>query len=301
MAERFGGRYSLGGGKAGGGERPRSGVPAASRAPARRPERMRLRLNLLFLAPLPLLLTAFAGGALTLATDLGALALLLGAAWLTGEGVRAADAYEARTVARRPTLPRKLLGSALTAAGVGLAAFGGDAGVLAPVIYGAVAAALHLGAFGIDPLRNKVAEGADDFQSGRVAKAVDEAERHLAAMREAIGRAGDRRLEARVMRFQGSARALFRKVEEDPRDLPAARRYLSVYLQGARDATARFADLYARTRDEQARADYEALLDDLESNFEARTETLLLESRESLDVEIEVLRDRLKREGVSTD
>ena len=298
MAERYGGRYSPAGERA---ESGRSGVPPVPRAPARRPERMRFRRNLLYIAPLPLLFTAFSGGAVTLATDLGALALLLGAAWLTGEGVRAEDAYDARVVARRPALPRKLLGAALTASGVGLAAAGVEGGLIAPLIYGAVAAALHVGAFGVDPLRNKVAEGADDFQSGRVAKAVEEAEGHLAAMREAIARAGDRKLEARVLQFQGSARALFRKVEEDPRDLPAARRYLSVYLQGARDATVRFAELYYRTRDQEARKDYEALLDDLESNFDARTQTLLLESRESLDVEIEVLRDRLEREGVTTD
>ena len=78
----------------------------------------------------------------------------------------------------------------------------------------------------------------------------------------------------------------------------AARRYLGVYLLGARDATVKFADIYARTRDPQVRADYEALLDDLEKEFAARTEKLLLDDRTNLDIEIEVLRERLEREGV---
>ena len=40
---------------------------------------------------------------------------------------------------------------------------------------------------------------------------------------------------------------------------------------GARDATVRFADVYATSRDAKARADYEALLTDLETNFASRT------------------------------
>ena len=91
---------------------------------------------------------------------------------------------------------------------------------------------------------------------------------------------------------------LIRTVEEDPRDLTAARKYMSVYLMGARDATIKFADIYGRSRDAQARADYMALLDDLEQNFAARTQKMLLDDRSDLNIEIEVLRDRLKREGI---
>ena len=86
--------------------------------------------------------------------------------------------------------------------------------------------------------------------------------------------------------------------KRQPRDLTGARKYLSVYLRGARDATVKFADLYGRTRDEDARRDYVALLDDLEANFSAQTEKLLTDNRTDLDIEIEVLRDRLAREGV---
>src|SRR5690606_15836845 len=94
---------------------PHSPDPVSpGRRTERRPERMALRRNLLWLAPLPLLLTAFSGGALTMAADLGALGLLLGANWLLGEGLRAESAYDERKVARRPAIPRKLFASVLT-------------------------------------------------------------------------------------------------------------------------------------------------------------------------------------------
>ena len=93
------------------------------------------------------------------------------------------------------------------------------------------------------------------------------------------------------------ARALFRQVESDPGDLTAARKYLSVYLMGARDATVKFADHWAQSRDATARADWEALLTDLETTFADRSKALLVNDRTDLDIEISVLRDRLKMEN----
>jgi hypothetical protein len=146
-------------------------------------------------------------------------------------------------------------------------------------------------------MRAKGLEGVDQFQVDRVARAVDEGEAYLVGMKDAILRANDGALESRVDRFAALARDLFRTVEGDPGDLTAARKYLSVYLVGARDATVKFADVYARSRDAKARADFEALLADLETNFAARTKALLSNSNTNLDVEISVLRDRLKLEG----
>jgi hypothetical protein len=292
MAQRYGGKFSPRG------DNP-AGVPRAGH-PATAPRRARagMRVNLLFLAPAPLVLTAFFRDPVGLAFNLGAFGLLMVAAWLTREGLIAEEAYEARTVARRPAIPRKLMGSLVTGVGLFTAAFGAGQGIVAAVLLGGLGAVLHGMAFGLDPMKDKGLEGVDSFQTDRVARAVDEAERHLAAMKDAILRANDRTLEARVDRFQSTARAMFRRVEQDPRDLTSARRYLGVYLLGARDATVKFADLYAQTRDPKARADYEALLDDLEKEFAARTEKLLLDDRTNLDIEIEVLRERLEREGV---
>lgn len=289
MAQRFGGKYSPG--------------PTQPPHPFHGKRRTKAggRVNLLFLVPFVFVITGFQKEPLGLALNLAAFGLLILAAWLTREGLIAQEAYEARSVARRPAFPRKMFGAALTGAGLFLGGVAPGAGLLNPVIFAALGIILHILAFGIDPLRSKGLEGADRSQSDRVARAVETAEKHLAAMQDAISRAGDRRLDARVARFADTARQMFRRIEEDPRDLTASRKYLGVYLQGSRDATAKFADLYARSRDPQARGAYEALLDDLEANFTARTQALLRNDRSDLDVEIEVLRERLQREGLRSD
>lgn len=303
MARRYGGKFSP---DPDAEDRPEDGAaydgaqvdPAGARA------------NALFVPAIPLVFLSLNDGAIGLTLGLVAAAILTLSAWLLREGLRAEAAYRARKVARRPAFPRKLAASLLAGLGIGLAAFKNEMmdvmfqsepGLLAPVLFGAVTAALHSTAFGLDPMKNKGMEGVDTFQQDRVARVVDEAEAMLAAMTDAIVRASDRQMEARVERFQATARKMFRRVEEDPRDLTGARKYMTVYLKGARDATIKFADLYSRTRDAQARADYAALLDDLEQNFAARTQKMLLDDRSDLTVEIEVLRERLQREGVRPD
>ncbi|WP_420568222.1 5-bromo-4-chloroindolyl phosphate hydrolysis family protein [Thalassovita sp.] len=291
MAQKYGGKYSPQGDTAA----PRGGSFRAARR-----TRAGGRVNLLFLAPLPLIWSAFGNGPAALVLNLVALGVLLLAAWLTREGLLAQEAYEARTVARRPAFPRKITGSLLTGLGLGVAGYAATSGLVEPLVYLVIGAVLHFLSFGPDPMKNKGMEGVDTFQTDRVARAVDEAEAHLTAMTDAMKRAGDRQMITRLEQFQTTARDLFRTVENDPRDLTAARKYLSVYLMGARDATIKFADIYARTGDSQARTDYAALLDDLEQNFAARTEKLLLDDRSDLNIEIEVLRDRLKREGLTS-
>ena len=223
---------------------------------------------------------------------------MLLAAWLTREGIRAEEAFNARKVARRPVLPRKIIGSLVTGLGLGLAGFAAGGTLLEPVIYAVTGAVLHSFAFGLDPMSDKGMEGVDTFQTDRVARAVDKAESYLAAMSDAVKRAGDRQAEGRVERFQVSVREMLRTVENDPRDLTTARKYLTVYLLGARDATVKFADIHARSRDAKAKEDYFDLLGDLEAHFNAKTRALLTDDTTDLEIEIDVLRDRLKREGL---
>nr|WP_319949105.1 5-bromo-4-chloroindolyl phosphate hydrolysis family protein [uncultured Shimia sp.] len=295
MAQKFGGKFSP--------DSHASSEPLQPSGTFQNAKRSRVggRINMLFIAPLPLIWQAFGNGPVALGLNLGALAILICAAWLTREGLLAQEAYDARKVARRPVFPRKIAGSFLTGIGLALAGWASGAGIPEAAIYGVIGSALHGFAFGLDPLSDKGLEGVDQFQNDRVARAVDEAETHLAAMSDAIMRSGDRALETRVAHFQTTVRQLFRTIEDDPRDLTAARKYLSVYLMGARDATIKFSDIYARNRDAQARTDYEALLDDLEQNFAARTQKLLLDDKSDLTIEIEVLRERLQREGVRSD
>jgi len=288
MAKRYGGKFSPDG----------SDTPSSDLIGTHVVDPVGARANVLFIPPIPLVATSLNDGAVGLTMALVAGGMILLAAWLLRDGLRAEAAYNARKVARRPAIPRKVFSAVLMGAGIALAVFKNEGSFLSPILFGGITAALHVAAFGLDPMRNKRMEGIDTFQQDRVAKVVDEAEAHLKSMTDAIEPLNDRTLLARVGRFQTIALQMCRTVEEDPRDLTAARKFLGVYLKGARDATIKFADHYARSKDPQARNEYDALLSDLEKNFAARTDKMLLDDRSDMDIEIKVLRDRLQREGV---
>ena len=288
MARRYGGKYSPGA----------TASPMETALPASTlPSRALKRSRMLYFTAFAFLIPAFRGTPREMVISLAAGGLVVLAAWLTQEGARAQDAYDARRVARRPAIPRKIFAAVILGGALFAGGMVSQSNPVFPALFGLLGAVLHLMAFGPDPLRDKGMEGVDAFQTDRVARAVDEAEKYLAGMKDAILRANDRMLEGRVDRFAAAARQLFRTIEGDPGDLTAARKYLSVYLMGARDATVKFADHYAQTRDAKVRADYEALLTDLETTFAERSTALLANSHSDLDVEIQVLRERLKLEA----
>ncbi len=290
MAKRFGGKYSPDG---------RAQAVREEVIDQRQIMRAGSPARLLYLPAIALVFTSLNDGPVTLVAALIGGGVLTLAAWMLQEGLKAEAEFNARKVARRPAVPRKMLASALTGIGAAIAAYTGDSGIVGSALYGVAALGLHVAAFGVDPMTDKRMEGIDTFQQDRVARVVDEAEAHLDVMKSQIMALSERRLTERVQDFQVIARRMIRTVEEDPRDLTGARKFLGVYLMGARDATVKFVDLYSRNKDADARASYEALLDDLEQNFAARTEKMMLDDRSDMDIEINVLRDRLQREGVS--
>lgn len=288
MAKKFGGKYSPNGTSADIHETPLDQPVDANTKGT----------TVLFVPAIVLVFTSLNDGPIMLAVALIGAVLLTFAAWFTREGQQAEAEYNARRVARKPAIPRKMIASLAIGLGVAMAAYTGDSGLIGSVIYGGVATGLHVAAFGIDPLKDKRMEGVDTFQQDRVARVVDQADASLAAMKDHIARVEDRDLTARVASFDATARKMARTVEEDPRDLTRARKYLGVYLEGARDATVKFVDLYTRKPDPSVRNDYIALLDDLQENFAARTDKMMADDRTDMDIEIKVLRDRLQRDGL---
>lgn len=304
MAQRFGGKYSPIAAAAEAavkaqtaakstvakvtGNNPPKGTMAALAPPPIR------RIRLMFILPFFFLIGGYFGTPEELIWSVSAFAALLTAAIFTREGLRAVAAYNARAIARRPALPRKALGGVFMAGGLFLGAWSGQTDTVMAAVLAGLGLILHVMAFGPDPMRNKGSAGVDAFQTDRVARYIDEAEATLTAMRDAIAPLRDRALQTRVDAFATVASALFRGVESDPSDLTAARKYLTVYLVGARDATIKFAAHYAQTRDATARTAYESLLTDLQTTFASRSQALIGNSQTDLNIEIDVLRERLK-------
>ena len=293
-ARRFGGAFSPGA----------SGGKAAKRTTwsDRAIRSVSLRVILLYIAPLALIpgmaVALVRADGLGLVTMAAAYGLIVLGARLTRDGLAAAAAYAARAVARPPAFPRKLFGAAAIGLGTLLSFLRATGDPVESVVLGVVAAGLHVVSFGPDPMRAKGLDGLDPEALDAAITRVETARALIADMTAASRDFEDPALCARIEALAATAGELIARIENDPREQRRARRFLAVYLVGARDATVRFAQLYSEQGRPEIRDKFAALLDDLEVQFNRHRDSLTEDSRTALDVEIDVLRERLRQDGV---
>jgi len=108
----------------------------------------------------------------------------------------------------------------------------------------------------------------------------------------------DREINERVHGILDWARKVLSEIENDPRDVRLARKFLKVYLEGAEQVTERFAKLEKEPLSAELEHSFRTLLVDMENVFAEQHEKLLENDILDLDVQIEVLTARLRREGV---
>lgn len=258
---------------------------------------------LMFLLPLPVLFAAIASLA---RGDLGGLfdnavgyGLFLWGALLLRRGLRSEAEYERRQVAKAPW-PLKTLGGGLIALATGLTAWSGAH--YPPVIAGAFALVALLGcylSYGFDPRGAKRftdSEGVDT--TDRVLEALTQAESSIAAIERATRDIRNAEFNSRLRRIAAQARQILKMLEEDPRDLRRARKFLNVYLDGAKQVTEGYAKTHGRVTAPELEDNFRRVLTTIEEVFAEQQQKLLETDVTDLDVQIEVLSTQLKREGV---
>ncbi len=266
------------------------------------PSRPRGVLIYLFAAPLvfALLLAVLETDVQRVVAHSAALAMYLGgAAWINA-GHRIQTEYQRRKVATPPRLPRKSLGAGLVAGGVFVSAW------LGVPQHPASAATLALGAlvgahllYGFDPRRAKRVElGAHGYTTQEVLEALDEAERAIADIEKSRRRIRNPELSRRLGRICANASEILDVIEDDPRDLRRARKFLKVYLTGAQRVCDGYARLHPRGQSAELEESFRSVLETIEDVFKEQHDRLLENNVLDLDVQIEVLSNQLKREGV---
>ncbi|MFK7887416.1 MAG: 5-bromo-4-chloroindolyl phosphate hydrolysis family protein [Gammaproteobacteria bacterium] len=259
---------------------------------------------LLYVLPLPLAAVAVrafgAGDSPRLIVTLLALLCLWGGAALNRSGLRAELQFQRRAIAAAPRTPRKIIAAVL----VGLGAFiSATAVAQIGLVSGIVAGLMGLGgtllAYGIDPRSDKIAQGSTGgYSTQEIVSALTQAEAKIASIEEAARKIRSADFSGQLRRIADSARAVLKVIEDDPADLRRARKFLHVYLDGARTVTANYANTHEDARNEEIDANFGDMLQTIESSFVETRERLLQDDAMDLDVQIEVLTTRLKREGV---
>lgn len=258
--------------------------PPDPEATARQTRRTRLRRLQRAAYALPVAAFAvLARGDTALATALGGVLMLIAG------GLAAADMAQRHQAEDRPDLLPALGGATLVGGGVGAAQLVAGVPDLLAGLLGLGGAAAMLVFFGPRRWQSHKAPPSDRLAEGRS---------RIAGLRSAAGRIDEPRLRLRALTVAGRAAEVLALAERHGMDKARARKFLGVWLVGALDATEAFIRADGHTDPERARR-YCALLTDLDTAL-SRIETALREAdRTRLDVEIEVLSERLAAEGLA--
>jgi len=257
---------------------------------------------LMLLLPLPVLaaaLLALAQGRLgPLIGDTVGYGLFLAGALLLRRGLQSEEEYDRRRIARAPW-PLKTLGNGLIALATGITAWLGAGHH--PIIGGAFALVALLGCvlcYGLDPRAAKQVADGGAGATEKVLKALEQAERSIAAIEEVARDIRNAELNTRLRRIAQLARDILKMLEEDPRDLRRARKFLNVYLDGAQKVTEGYAKTHSRIDAPELDDNFRRVLVTIEEVFQEQQQKLLESDITDLDIQIEVLTTQLKREGV---
>ncbi len=199
-----------------------------------------------------------------------------------------------------PPPPYKAAGGAIIGLATAFAAFaaaGHDP--ITAAAFGIAAAIGFFLAYGFDPRTSGAALPADHGVTDEEIRAALSGAYAKVEKIELAGRSiRSPDFRARLGRIVGGAQRILATIEENPRTLRRARRFINVYLDGARQVTETYARTHATGAPQpQIERNFRQLLIEMEAVCEEQQRKLADNSLVDLDVQIEVLAARLKHEG----
>jgi hypothetical protein len=231
--------------------------------------------------------------------DASAFALFMLGAVLTRRGMQEAAGSAERRYGKRPWITLKNLGAAcVTAATATAAFFGVGHGLANSLAFGGVSLlAFHL-VYGLDPIRRAELRIPGISQKDQVTETLAEAEERLLSIETSARRLRNPELRGRLGRIAGQGREILALIERRPRDLRRARKFLTVYLEGAESVSQGYAAAHQVVDTGDLEQNFRNVLVTIEDVFAEQQKRLLETDLMDLDVQIEVLNKQLKREGI---
>jgi 5-bromo-4-chloroindolyl phosphate hydrolysis protein len=258
---------------------------------------------LLFVLPLPLLFKAIGGlwgGDLeSVVVTGGAYALCLAGALLMRKGLLNEIQHNQRPFSRTSPPPLKTIGASLLGIGTMVAThLAAGHNLVISVLFGIGAIAGSFMAYGFDPKKKAKAAGDHGVGRDQFTRTLSEAYAKLDRINETRLRISSREFQERLGGIVEGSQRILRAIEDDPRDLRRARKFLSVYLDGIGKVSEQYVRTHPKTQTPVLEENYRNLLVDMENVCNEQYERLMQNDVFDLDVQIEVLSTRLKREGV---
>ncbi len=176
-----------------------------------------------------------------------------------------------------------------------------DAGALISLILGGTAfagGALLLSPEKLDPVFEALAKE-NGISPSQLRKILKNGKAKVKTLRDSAADIKDQPIKSEIIKIAATAEKIFQDFERDPKDIKAARQFITYYLDAAINVINQYSDLSENAPDKKVfQVKVTDLLKTIGKSFDTQLKKLYEDDFLNLDVEMKVLEKTIKSEGL---
>ncbi len=202
--------------------------------------------------------------------------------------------YSNTTFTKAPKIPYKTIAAFLLGASTFLSAWVlAEKAFVASLFLGAISVLGYYLYYGFDPKEDKL-ENLGDISAEFVLETIGEANEKLSNIEQHMEKIEDIYLHGKLNVAVKKAKKILEVIQNDPKDIRVARKFLIVYIDGVAKVT----DSYVAMDEADIKSDTKeklyGLMEDLDTHFDKELQRLKNNNQFDLDVHIDVLKEQIK-------
>lgn len=220
--------------------------------------------------------------------------LFLAVLTLAKKGFAQEEHYNQNTLAKAPKIPyKKIAGILLSISTFFTAIITGQQDFWTSLFLALISLLGYYLWYGFDPKKDKL-ENLGDVSAEYVLEALVEANEKIAHVEEDMQNINDQTLHNKLSIAVEKAKAIVQTIQEDPKDVRVARKFLIVYIDGLAKVTDTYTQMEETDITKQTKEKLYALMQDVEIRFDKELKRLKNNNHMDLDIHIDVLKEQIK-------
>jgi 5-bromo-4-chloroindolyl phosphate hydrolysis protein len=219
--------------------------------------------------------------------------LYMGVLYLSNKGFSQENIYHQSILAKAPKIPYKLLSALLLSIVVFYTSFMISHKSLIESLFVSMVSLLgYYLYYGFDPKGDKL-KNFGDISSEFVLQTIQEASSKLEFIENSLVDIKRYSLKAKVDNAINISKEILYTIQEDPKDIRVARKFLMVYLDGIKDVLVSYKELDSKDITDETYIRLEELFDEIQNKFDSELDRLKKNNQFDLDVNIDTLKTQI--------
>ncbi|CAA6801858.1 MAG: Unknown protein [uncultured Sulfurovum sp.] len=220
--------------------------------------------------------------------------LFLAVLTLAKKGFKQEVHYNQSTLAKAPKIPyKKIAGILLSLSTFFTAIITGKQDFWTSLFLALISLLGYYLWYGFDPKKDKL-ENLGDVSAEYVLEAIVEAKEKIAHVEQDMLTIDDQTLHNKLTIAVQKAKAIVQTIQEDPKDIRVARKFLIVYIDGLAKVTDTYTQMEETDITPETKEKLYTLMQDVEVRFDKELQRLKNNNHMDLDVHIDVLKEQIK-------